>query len=104
MTPEEQKAHEIRKEAQEIEAREKLNAWLELDIVKERFRTMEKERFDEFRAADTDDKRTAAWHRSRALQDLLNEIKGVQASGKLAQQRQDNRREQEARAARNPRK
>lgn len=103
MTPD-QKERAERLEAQDIEARERLNAWLELPIVAERFRAMDRDRFNEFKEADTDEKRAVAWHRARALQDLLDEINGIQNAGKHAAQKQETRREQEARAARTTRK
>lgn len=86
--------------AQEIEAQTKLDAWLKLPIVVERFRCLEQLHYDTFRAADTDEKRTAAWMSAQAMQELLALIKGVQASGKLAAARQEHRDEQKARAAR----
>lgn len=64
--------------------------FLDHDVIKGAFKRVAAEIYEEFRAADSSEKRVTAWAKANALEAVLNELEGIKSAGE--RERIDNER------------
>lgn len=92
----EQQDKERQKDLDDIQNAKEVHDLLQHAAVQAALKRVEKDCFDEFKKADTEEKRQNAWAKSWAMQALLNELHGIMNGAGVAQSRENNRRAAEA--------
>lgn len=78
-------------EQQDIDDGRAVEAFLANPAVKRALTAVRDRFYDEFKKATTGDERTNAWAKSRALDDLADELVGIMGNGKVAERQRDDR-------------
>lgn len=74
-----------------IQDGQRVKAWLDDELMKGVFKTVAANIYNDFRAADSSEKRVTAWARANALEGIINEMQAIVSAGEREKLESDKR-------------